>query len=751
MNDSISAIQESYTRIKLLSSDIQIKDQTIAILQERLQEVEDQTIQFQKAKDYAEKQFGLLQEEHDAMFDNSQKKIKQLQQFNQQLLVTLKESQDKNQELLEKNKFLTQELNLKHQTQLEIQDQVLLIKDSVKGLESELNNTQKKYNQCKRERSEFENQIKSLLLEKSNKDSSLNGIMKQMEGENELLKGELEDYRNRLDAQHKELVELKYIKIQYEDIEKKFEQLNEQYNIQVQNSMEQERNYMQQFEDMNQSNLKLQTSLTESQTELFSLKEYNNQLENQLQDYNKLFIFIQSQINETIEDVLTVKSKKITVYERLYESRKSSSSQAQRKSVGKKKKKNQFNIQQIEEFFNDIKEIVQALINTNNQLKEENEQLNKNFQDMHKVGEQLRYKIDQLNQEHLKTKDIIKREHQLQVEQYDDRIIQLQDIIQQLNDRAQQEGEQYEQNSQQLEEMETQVIEKNKMIQQLQQGKIEQDQEFNELKKLFDLQQADLEEAIVRRAINQNKIALCYGFITFTIKNVKTSQRQVIQQLNLIGNYIHYYFLIRQQFQKKNYKIYLKFRKIVYAIIFVKYLVRYRQQLYSRITISLEHNDMIDDLFEQYIPQLHSEDGNAQDIIVTLYKQIQKQLMQYDYKTISKNISQAQYSRIIQFGKEDQIKYNTLYGQIDYYQQQLQLLQQRVYQLDNYITQLESEIQDREQQQNHTPIEQSIKQFNTDQSPPKSQSIAQSMHNELASILSKRTASKPGSIVKQTL
>ena len=37
--------------------------------------------------------------------------------------------------------------------------------------------------------------------------------MKQMEGENELLKGELEDYRNRLDAQHKELVELKYVKI----------------------------------------------------------------------------------------------------------------------------------------------------------------------------------------------------------------------------------------------------------------------------------------------------------------------------------------------------------------------------------------------------------------------------------------------------------------------------------------------------------------------------------------------------------
>ncbi|CAD8201709.1 unnamed protein product [Paramecium octaurelia] len=44
------------------------------------------------------------------MFDNQQKKTKQLQQFNQQLLVALKEVQDKNQQLLQKVKFQSQQL-----------------------------------------------------------------------------------------------------------------------------------------------------------------------------------------------------------------------------------------------------------------------------------------------------------------------------------------------------------------------------------------------------------------------------------------------------------------------------------------------------------------------------------------------------------------------------------------------------------------------------------------------------------------
>jgi hypothetical protein len=39
--DAMAVIREQFTRIKLLTSDMQIKDQTISILQEKLESTED--------------------------------------------------------------------------------------------------------------------------------------------------------------------------------------------------------------------------------------------------------------------------------------------------------------------------------------------------------------------------------------------------------------------------------------------------------------------------------------------------------------------------------------------------------------------------------------------------------------------------------------------------------------------------------------------------------------------------------------
>lgn len=79
-------------------------------------------------------------------------------------------------------------------------------------------------------------------------------LNKQLEAENELLKHEISDYHSKLEVQHNELVELKYIKIQYEDLESKCQQLNDQYSMAVKNSIECEKNFSFQFDEMNKSN-----------------------------------------------------------------------------------------------------------------------------------------------------------------------------------------------------------------------------------------------------------------------------------------------------------------------------------------------------------------------------------------------------------------------------------------------------------------------------------------------------------------
>jgi hypothetical protein len=77
-HDTLQIIHEQFTRIKLLTSDLHIKDQTIGILQEKLQEMDNELIHAHQAKEQVERQLGILQEEHNAMFETQSKKAKSL-------------------------------------------------------------------------------------------------------------------------------------------------------------------------------------------------------------------------------------------------------------------------------------------------------------------------------------------------------------------------------------------------------------------------------------------------------------------------------------------------------------------------------------------------------------------------------------------------------------------------------------------------------------------------------------------------
>ncbi|CAK94036.1 unnamed protein product (macronuclear) [Paramecium tetraurelia] len=761
MNDSVQAIQESYTRIKLLSNDVQIKDQTINILQERLQELEEQLSQAIKQKEYGDRQFGILQEEHDQMFDNQQKKTKQLQQFNQQLLAALKEVQDKNQELLEKVKFQSQELSQKQMTQQEVTEQISLIKDAVKGLEDELQQLTKKNSILKKEKQEAETQLRQITSEKNKFENSIINMLKQLETENELLKQELEDYRLRLEQQHQELVELKYVKISFEDLEKKNQQLNEQFNIQVQTAMECEKNYALQFDEMNRANEKLRKECEIQHDQYKQQKDYSNQLEQQNKEFSKLFNYIQQQIDETIAECLVTK-KKSNVYERLYEGRKSSSATS-RKSVPKKKKKYSYNQIQIEEFFIDIKEIIQSLISTNTQLKEENDQVCKNIQDMHKVGEQLRYKIEQLNSEHIKARDQLQLEHQNIIEQQEDKINQLQDALEQQNLKAQKDHQYIDQLIESCHQYDQQILEKERINQQFLQQKQDLAQEFEELNNQYIQLQVEFEELLVRKAISQNKVALSYSLLSYLLKNKRT--QFLFSQLIQYSNYIHYFVLLRNQFQIRNQNIYLRFRKVAYAIIFVKKL---KKALYIKdevVILEFDNNEIIDQTFEKFIPILHDIEEGKQtglNIVNKMIKELNFQINKYDLKYQGRSTNSQNYYQILNFAKEDIQKKNSIGSQIDYYQQQLSSLQTRVYQLDEYVQQLEQELSEKvsfsttQQQQVYLQQseEQSINKFRTDSSPPQKNNLSVSLQNELMSILSKKSSanlSKAGQIVKQGL
>ncbi|CAD8110659.1 unnamed protein product [Paramecium sonneborni] len=740
MNDSVQAIQESYTRIKLLSNDVQIKDQTINILQERLQELEEQLSQAIKQKEYGDKQFGILQEEHDQMFDNQQKKTKQLQQFNQQLLVALKEVQDKNQELLEKVKFQSQEIQQKQMAQQEVTEQISLIKDAVKGLEEELQQLTKKNSILKKEKQEAEQQLKQVSNEKNKFENSIMNMLKQLETENDLLKQELEDYRQRLEQQHQELVELKYMKIQFEDLEKKNQQLNEQFNIQVQTAMECEKNYALQFDEMNRANEKFRKELESLNDQYKQQKEQCNQLDQQNKEFSKLFNYIQQQIEEIIAECLVAK-KKSNVYDRLYEGRKSSSASSQ--------------------FFIDIKEIIQSLISTNTQLKDENDQVCKNIQDMHKVGEQLRYKIEQLNSEHIKTKDQLQLEHQIIIEQQEDKINQLQDALQQQNLQAQKDNQYINQLIQSCHQYDQQILEKEKLSQQFLSQKQDLAQEFEELNNQYLQLQAEFEELLMRKAISQNKVALSYSLLSHLLKDKKS--QYLFQQFNSFSNYIHYFVLLRNVFKERIHNVYLRFRKVAYAIIFVKKL---KKTVYIKdevINLQFEDNEVIDQTFEKFIPIFHEiEEGKQTDfnIVNKMIKELKFQINKYDMRYHGRSINSQNYYQILNFAKEDILRNNSIGSQIDYYKQQLSSLQTRVYQLDEYVQQLEQELSEKvnfsttQQPQVYLQQseEQSINKFRTDSSPPQKNNLSVSLQNELMSILSKKSSanlSKAGQIVKQ--
>ena len=73
------------------------------------QEIEHQN----RGKEQLERQYLMLQDEHNAMYETHSKKNKSLQAFNQQIMVASKEVQDKNHYLLEK--VQEQENDIQHQ------------------------------------------------------------------------------------------------------------------------------------------------------------------------------------------------------------------------------------------------------------------------------------------------------------------------------------------------------------------------------------------------------------------------------------------------------------------------------------------------------------------------------------------------------------------------------------------------------------------------------------------------------------
>ncbi|CAD8179633.1 unnamed protein product [Paramecium pentaurelia] len=747
MTDSVQAIQESYTRIKLLNNDIQIKDQTINLLQERLLEMEDQMNQAIKQKDYADRQFQILQDEHDQMFENQQRKTKQLQQFNQQLLVALKEVQDKNQELLEQVQYQSQEIQSKEQSLSELTDQIAMIKDAVKGLEEELSQLTKKNQQLKKEKQDGEQQMRQIIAEKNKFESNITNMLKQLETENDLLKQELEDYRTRLEQQHQELVELKYVKIQFEDLEKKNNQLNEQYNIQIQTAMECEKNYSLQFDEMNKANEKFRKQCEIFNEQYEQQKEYNQTIENQNQEFSKLFSYVQNQIDEIMSECFSI-NKSYIPQDPIFESKKSQNSN--KYSSQKKKKKNNYNISQIEDFFVDIKDILMDLIESNSHLKEEKDQISQNILEMHKVGEQLKLKFDQLNQEYSKTKEKLQQEHKSIFEQQNDKINQLQDALQQQNLQAQQDNQyinslidkcyHYDQSFQSYE-------------QQIQQSKWQTQnivQEFEELKNDHNQLKSEFSELQVRKAISQNKVALSYSVISHLLQNEKTIK--TFSQFIQYSNYLHYFVLMRNEFKSNSNHIYKRFRRAVYAVIFV-------QKIRYSILPSNEKNQLNFDKNEELDMVLENlEDGQAVEFnaFEKMIKDMKIQVNKYNYRSQIRSTNSQQYFQLLNLAKEDIQKKNSFNQQIDYYKKQLNTFQNKISQLDQYVLQLEQDLKEKTNEQKKQSYsqqseEKQVSKYRIEPPSPIKNNLSTVLQNELTQILSKKSTlqNKAGQIVKQ--
>ncbi|CAD8095316.1 unnamed protein product [Paramecium sonneborni] len=755
MTDSVQAIQESYTRIKLLNNDIQIKDQTINLLQERLLEMEDQMNQAIKQKEYVDRQFTILQDEHDQMFENQQKKTKQLQQFNQQLLVALKEVQDKNQELLEQVQYQSQEIQSKEQILQDLTDQITMIKDAVKGLDEELSQLTKKNQQLKKEKLDAEQQLRQIVTEKNQFESNIANMLKQLETENDILKQELEDYRTRLEQQHQELVELKYLKIQFEDLEKKNIQLNEQFNIQIQTAMECEKNYAFSFDEMNKANEKFRKQYEILNEQFEKQKEYNSTIENSNQEFQQLFSYVANQIDQIMTQCLCL--NKIQDPQDLFEIKKSSSSN--KRSNSKKKKKNSFNFSEIENFFQDIKDIIIDLFESNTHLKEEKEQISLNILEMHKVGEQLKQKFDQLNQEYSKTKEKLQQENRSIFEEQNSKINQLEEALQQQNLKAQQDNQyinqlidkcyHYDQLSQTNEE-------------QIQQSKWQAQnisQEFEELKHEYHQLKSEFSDLQVRKAISQNKVALSYSVISHLLQNEKV--KRTFSQLIQYSNYLHYFVLIRNEFTINNNKIYKRFRKVVYTVIFVN---KIKQSIFStaeKNNLNFDKNEDLDMVLEKYIPIFHSiEDGSQIEFNVfeKMIKEMKIQINKNDYRNQSRLSNSQQYYQLLNLAKDDALKRNSVNQQIEQYKQQLHTLQNKISQLNQYIQQLEQDLKEKssEQKKNsniYNSDEKYVSKYrNEPQINPPKNNLSALLENELTQILSKKSVltNKAGQIVKQS-
>ncbi|CAD8173606.1 unnamed protein product [Paramecium octaurelia] len=747
MTDSVQAIQESYTRIKLLNNDIQIKDQTINLLQERLAEMEEQMNQAIKQKDYVDRQFSILQDEHDQMFENQQRKTKQLQQFNQQLLVALKEVQDKNQELLEQVQYYSQEIQSKEQALQELTEQIALIKDAVKGLEEELSQLTKKNQQLKKEKQDAEQQMRQIVAEKNKFENSVTNMLKQLETENDLLKQELEDYRTRLEQQHQELVELKYVKIQFEDLEKKHSQLNEQFNIQIQTAMECEKNYALQFDEMNKANEKLRKQCEVFNEQYEQQKDYNSTIENQNKEFSKLFGYVQNQIDEIMSECLQI-NKSYIPQDPILEGKKSSTSN--KHSSSKKKKKSSYNISQIEDFFVDIKDILMDLIESNAHLKEEKDSISENILDMHKVGEQLKLKFDQLNQEYTKTKEKLQLEHKSIQEQQNDKINQLEDALQQQNLKAQQDNQYINSLIDKCYHLDQQFLAQEQQIQQSKWQTQNIVQEFEELKNEHNQLKSDYSDLQVRKAISQNKVALSYSVISHLL-SVEKSQRTFSQFIQY-SNYLHYVVLMRNEFKNNNNLIYKRFRRAVYAVIFVKKIRQSILPSNEKNQLNFDKNEELDIVLEN-LEEGSGVEFNAFDKMI---KDMKIQVNKYNYRSQIRSTNSQQYYQLLNLAKEDISKKNSVNQQIDYYKKQLSIFQNKITQLDQYVQQLEQELQEKSSQiKKQSSLQQSeekqVSKYRIEPSSPITNNLSAVLQNELTQILSKKSTitNKAGQIVKQ--
>ncbi|CAD8201707.1 unnamed protein product [Paramecium octaurelia] len=297
-----------------------------------------------------------------------------------------------------------------------------------------------------------------------------------------------------------------------------------------------------------------------------------------------------------------------------------------------------------------------------------------------KVGEQLRYKIEQLNSEHTKAKDLLQLEHKLQSSNRKKKLINFR-MLQNKKNQKHKKTINIDQLIESCNQYDTQHIEKEKLGQWfLQQNRIWHRNLKIQTINIYNFKlnsKSYLQEKLFPK-IKQLQV-IVYNHIYFKIRELKFFFPQLIQYLN----YIHYFVLLRKEFQIRKHNIYLRFRKVVYSIIFVKKL---KKALYMKDEVILEfdNNEFIDQKIEKFIPIFHKITKSTFSYLIQLNFQINT----YDLRYQGRSINSQNYYQILNFAKEDIQKIQSVGSQIDYYQQQLSSQQTKfINQMNMYTNQ----------------------------------------------------------------